>query len=289
MNQKQVNLNHRDFEILNFLWKWKVSTTSALSYRFFGNIKLSSAYRRLWVLERGGYICAVSDNRRMHCLWALTKLGFHVIKGNLPELREVGFRSENLSHDLVTSAIHLGGFLFGIPNGVALFSEQELRRLPLEFYPDWVPRSELHRPDGYWHVPVGNPMATVGLEVELSQKKDVKYEIIADFYASQPSIVRVLWLCAKSSMAWLLHEKISKALKHSPMNHNFVSFQNFQKFGWDSVIEHGPEKGKPITVLLGNKPSTARQLVGEKLILDTRKSPHKSRIYRPLELGCFGY
>ena len=289
MNNYSRNLNQRDRELLHFLWTWKVATTAALTQRFFSDRSPHTAYKRLWELESSKYILAVSDFQTNHHVWTLTKLGFHIVRRDLPALREDGFRSENISHDLITSAIHLGGYLLGTPTDVALFSEQELRRLHLEFYPDWVPRSELHRPDGYWRVPVGNPMATVALEVELSRKKTVQYEIVADFYASYPAIIRVLWLVARPSMGMLIHDKIGKALSNSPMIHNFVSLPKFLKSGWTAVIEHGPEQGKPITTLLGRKSPASPLLLGEKLLLDTRKSAYKSRVLRPLNPGCFRY
>lgn len=289
MSKPVLSINKRDIELLHFLWKWKVATTAALSQRFFINRSKTTAYKRLWELELGRYIQSISDYRSYHSVWTLTKLGFGIIKPFLPALREDGFRSENISHDLITSAVHLGDYLLDCPTNVSFFSEQELRRLALEFYPSWVPKSELHRPDGYWHVPIGKPMATVGLEVELSPKKNVQYEVIADFYASFPQVVRVLWIVPKSSTAKILHDKFSKTLSYAPMIHNFAIFPNFQKSGWEALIECGPEAGKPIAKLIGKNSEFSPKKNSELPFLDTRKSPYKSRSFRPLELSDFRY
>lgn len=281
------NLNQRDRAILSFLWVWKVATTAALTHRFYPDRSPKTAYKRLWELETCGYIEAVSDFRTNHHVWTLTKLGFHIIRHSLPELREDGYRSESVAHDLITQAIHLGDYLLGAPQGVAFFTEQQLRRFDLEFYPDWVPRSEVHRADGYWRVPVGNPWTTIGLEVELFQKKTARYEVVADFYASYPNVIRVLWLVASSSMGAQIHDKISATIRNRPMVHDFVSLPNFSKFGWNAVIEHGPERGKPITKLLGKNSPNHPHLSGEKILLDVRKSPFMSRVSIPVDQNSF--
>jgi hypothetical protein len=289
MKGKELGLNQRDRTLLFFLWKWKVATTASIARAIFAELAIQSAYRRLWALEGAGFIESHADRTACCHLWTLGKLGFETILRDLPELKEEGFRSENLIHDLVTTAMHLGGYLSSIPAGVGLFSEQELRRLPFDFYPPWVPHSERHRADGYWHVPIGKPMATVALEVELSQKKDVRYEAAADFYAGEPQVVRVLWLMSRSSACENLHNKIVTHLRQRPMVHNFISYPVFRSSGWGALIEFGPEQGKPITYLLGKKTSETHQTPDSILILDTRKCPQSSTTWRPLDLGAVRY
>lgn len=155
----EVRLNQCDREILYFLWRWKVATTRALTVGFFADRSPVTAYKRLWKLERGKVIQSIAvDRQARHRVWTLSKLGFEILKQQyfLPELQEEGFRSENITHDLVTMAMHLGEYHLGCPSEVGLFTEQELRRLYPEMYPDWVPRSQRHRADGYWRVPIGN-------------------------------------------------------------------------------------------------------------------------------------
>ncbi|MGK5085318.1 hypothetical protein WDW37_18690 [Bdellovibrionota bacterium FG-1] len=289
MKPTKLNLNPRDRELLYFLWKWKVCTTAGIARAIFPSFTPQSAYVRLWQLERASFIQCNSDRIARCHIWTLTRQGFERVQKTLPPLKEEGFKSENLLHDLVTTAIHLGNFMHNVPDGTALFSEQELRRLPLEFYPPWVPRSDRHRPDGYWYVPIGRPMATVALEVELSRKKEVEYEIIADFYAGEPQVIRVLWLTPVEATSHNLHSKIANALRGRPMIHNFVSYLAFVQAGWEAPIECGPEQGKSIGFLLGEKPLTSRYPVSAKFLLDTRKSPHTSATWRPLDLDANRY
>ena len=231
-----TGLSQRDRKILTFLWLWKVATTAALTNRFYAGQSPITAYHRLWALETCGFIESISDIQNNHHVWTLTRRGFQIVRETLPELREDGFRSESASHDLITSAIHLGGFLLGMPQDVGLFTEQQLRRYLLEFYPDWVPRSDVHRPDGYWRVPIGYPWATIGLEVELFQKATDRYGAVADFYRSYPSVARVLWLVSTDSMAKQIHDKIKATLPEKMMVHDFVSLPNFIKSSWNAII-----------------------------------------------------
>lgn len=289
MIEKITRLTKKDEELLHFLWRWKVLTTAALSKIFYAHLAPVSAYKRLWKLEKGGFIQSFSDSRKDHYVWILTKLGFQMVRKTLPELKAECFHSENIVHDLITASVHLGDYLVNCPQNISFFSEQEMRCLPFEFYPNWVPRSEVHRPDGYWNVPIGNTMATIGLEVELSPKKDVRYEVVAHFYSTHPSIVRVLWVVPHSVKAKSLHEKFQITLKNAPMIHNFVSFPNFQTSGWDAHIEYGPEAGKRIGLLVGKKMESTRNLNSEKILLDTKKSAYESKISNQIELSHFRY
>lgn len=89
---------------------------------------------------------------------------------------EVGYKSENKEHDFWVTAIHLGDWLYQIPIGSALCSEQQLRRLHRDHYPEWVPKSTDHRPDGWWNINCGRPnnKSLIALEVELSRKSPIK-------------------------------------------------------------------------------------------------------------------
>lgn len=280
MKHKAILSEKRDLPLLLFLWKWKVATTAALTRKFFGECLPSTAYRRLWVLQKMDFIRTRIDNRQQKFVWMLTSKGYSAIRDLLPALNEEGFRSESIGHDLLVSAIHLGEWFIEKPNQVELFTEQELRRYHFDYYPSWIPRTNHHRPDGYWHLPFQGEMGTIALEVELTQKRHVDYELIGDFYADHAGISRVLWLVPYRSLAVLIHNKILESIKDKPFIHNFVTFKEFQNHGWQSLIEFGPEKTKSIATLLGssqeNDISTSSKHVLTKLILDTHKSPHRS-------------
>ncbi len=122
-------------KILHFLWRWKVATTAGLWKRFYPSLTLAAVYYRLWRMERAGLLDC-KTNSGLDYFWMLSKKGFEAIKQELPPLAEAGYRSEHWGHDLITSAIHLGDGLFNSIAGLEYWTEQELRRLDPEFYPD---------------------------------------------------------------------------------------------------------------------------------------------------------
>lgn len=134
-----VTLTERDLKILRYLWRWKVLSTAALTEKFFPERSPITAYTRLWHLQDGNYIRLIplSDGKRF--VWGLDQKGLASIKNQLPDLREIGFKSENVEHDHLVSAIHIGEWLTTTTSDDYFFSEQELRRFHLDQYPEWVP------------------------------------------------------------------------------------------------------------------------------------------------------
>jgi len=73
-----------------------------------------------------------------------------LVKPQISGIRENGFLSENLYHDHLVTSIHLGDSITETPKNLGFFSEQELRRIDPELYPEGIPNDEDHRSDGYW-------------------------------------------------------------------------------------------------------------------------------------------
>ncbi|MCX6126037.1 MAG: hypothetical protein NTV34_14995 [Proteobacteria bacterium] len=209
--------------------------------------------------------------------WSLDQKGYHAIRDLLPVLREDGYKSEHVGHDLLVTATHLGEWLLGTPFGVEIFTEQQLRRYDHESYPSWVPNDETHRPDGYWNVPDGAIKKTIALEVELSRQSHARYEATGDFYARNKSIIRVLWIVKNLAAAENINRHLCKAIAGGNTFHAFVLAHNFQSLGWGAPIVNGIETGSSIHSLLQNSTRTCSESVLARLNLDTRKSPHKSK------------
>ena len=125
----------RDIPLLVFLWQWKLSTTAALACRFFPERSLPTAYHRLWLLEKAKFIREHTDRYRKRFAWGLDQKGYHAIRELLPALREEGYKSENIGHDLLVTAVHIGDWLLGAPTGAEVFSEQQLRRYHSDYFP----------------------------------------------------------------------------------------------------------------------------------------------------------
>lgn len=282
------DLEKRLFPVLSFLWKWKLSTTAAIGAKFFPQISHHSVYKYLCRLKEKRLIGCRFDGEYENFLWVLTKDGFEKIQGRLPyDLKEEGFGVENLAHDFIAAAAHLGNWLLKVPNGCELFSEQELRRLDDEDYPAWVPRSKYsreeklyHRPDGYWQIHNGERNLVIALEVERHQQSDLKYATTGKFYAENKSIYRVFWLVPSQSRARILDKKMRKHLKENENYHDFILIDEFFKNGWQTKIFIGPDQNQTIAKIL--QPQVGKQLGNRwenspcHLLLDTRKSPMTS-------------
>ena len=276
--KQRGDFHERDLEVFKFLWRWKMGTTQALAKRYWPSASSETAYNRLLKLQDRGYIeSATINGRGSRFIWVLTKKGFATVLPGLPTLREVGFRSEYPEHDLYVAACHLGEWLVHTPPFVEVFSEQEIRRFNFENYPSWVPRTERHRPDGYWRVPYKNMMLTIALEVELNFKTVNQYEVIGHFYKKQESVNRVCWITDTLSTAKSLQAVFQREDPEGYLKHNFILFKDFGVSHWESKIVMGYEQGKTIGFTLGIRlqdsqhPMHSSCTCMTSALLDTRK------------------
>lgn len=289
MTSKIILSQDKDIPILLYLWKWKIATTVMLAAKFYSNPRSEAAYRRLIRLEKAGFIQTKASTSGDKFVWTLTKLGFNAMRGYLPPLREEGYRCENIGHDLTTNLVHLGDWIHKMPNGCGLFSEQQLRRFDLEEYPAWVPKTDRHRPDGYWRISHEGKDRVFALEVELSMKKKSEYGQVAYFYEGWKGIYRVLWVVASPSMAKAIDTEIKKSVGDSVNYHNFVEVSQFRKHGWRAKVTRGMDTGKSIEEMLVHSTSTGNPLVDGACRFDGRKSPHKSAVCRVFSAADFSF
>ncbi len=243
--------NETGIPLLKFLWKWKLVSTAGLAVRFFPHMKHPfSAYNYLNRMRRAHYLTTRTDEEGRGFLWALDRSGFDAIRHHLPELREEGYKSEFRRHDWLASAFHMGEWLVAVPAGVQTLSEQQLRRLEPEHYPEWAPRSAAHRPDGYWHRMDSGTYRTVALEMELNRKKAAFYQGIGSFYGESAQVGRVLWVVPTLSDAVAIKTNLDKAPGSRVNIHSFVFLRSFLKQGWSALIEYGPGKGFSVETFL---------------------------------------
>lgn len=267
----------RDLPLLRFLWRWKVSTTMALCKKFYPKAQVETGYRRLIKLESAGFIrCPVDVTGKVY-LWTLDKKGFEAIKNDLPTLKEEGFRSENLMHDYWVMAVHLGDFLLTKPSHIVPLTEQILRRTHNDFLPDWIP--EGHRPDGYWCRQIEDKVHQVALEVELNAKKNASYELIDGFYRSE-KVDDVLWVVPQESLGQRIYRQFLNYGNGEIGPHSLVTLEEFKKKGWTARVSLGKGKGKSISQLVHNEVTRSPQPVVIELLMNTQKSPHRSKAYK---------
>jgi len=267
-----MNTN-QDHSILKALWKWKLISTAGLSEMFFSDLDKNTAYRKILSLQKTGFIrLEPLIKGRVGFVWTLTRQGFQEVEPFLSEMKDVGYQSETPYHDWLVTAFHLGGWLNEKPDNVELFSEQDLRRLSLDAYPDWVPNHIIHRPDGYSRVQIGSKSATVAIEVELSRKGKTAYEILGKFYEEEPKVSRVVWLVPSKRRAQSILNRIKSSVGDKSGIHHFCVLQDFQRLGWQAPLHFGYEQGKPVAFLMGCSPAESQQNSAELLLLRTAKS-----------------
>jgi len=279
----QQLLTGRDFRVLEFLWKWKVCTTAALSLKFFNGSAIV-AYNRLRTLKKAGFIRGLSLSlQEKKYVWTLNQKGFVQLSEHLPALQQVGFASEALEHDFLSTSLQLGEWLVELPSGVEMVSEQELRRNFPSHLPNWVPDLDGRRPDGLWYLPYKERKVVMALEVEISFKDLRDYGPISYFYRDNDKISRVIWLVRKQAHIDALLKRFEEATPERYKRHTFILLDDFLSLGWGATLRGGFEEGKSLRYLLhvgqlpeGEEALKAKDKFYVSSLLDTRICPFKS-------------
>ena len=258
-----IYLSSVDVKILQYVWKWKVSSTASIHETINRASSPYSTYKRLEKLEKNGYIaCHFHDVERFN-VWSLTERGFSSIQSYLGELAEDGYQSENHRHDRLVQAFQLGEWATHQWPKVLFFTEQEMRRKDVEQFPDWVPQSKEHRADGYTRILGDSRLWTLAHEVELSAKNVQKYEGTLRFYKSAKGIDRVLWLIATP----FIRDQILRAkacIRDESQNyHVFVDLEDFVYNGWDAAVTN--ERSETLFTLREKYQGMAGDLIREML------------------------
>lgn len=275
------SLSDNEHSILHFLWRVKVASTSAIFLRFKPDFhwKEATAYKRLLILQRKKCIDTRSDGSGRVRVWSLTSKGFEAIRDKLLALKEEGYGTESIKHDLHVLAAHYGEW---IPKGsapdVRFVTEQELRRIDDADLPKWAKPLQQHKPDGVWYFPETKEKTLYALEVELSRKRQHEYEALGAFYSEETSISSVLWIVQGKANARSVVAMFKAASSNYRNIHNFVLLDDFRKLGWASEIFLGPNVGTSIHNFLEKArrhqtittPSPSHHLVAAQKMLDFR-------------------
>jgi DNA-binding PadR family transcriptional regulator len=229
-------LTLRDRLMMLYIWKWKIASTASVHEAVNRPASPYSAYKTLERLEQNHFVeCRFEFAERFY-VWQLTERGFHAIKGYLGELKEDGYLSENHRHDRLVQAFQLGEWATHQFNNVSFCTEQDLRRREVVDYPEWVPQSSDHRPDGYTRIVGAKKTWTIAFEAELSAKNVQKYEGILRFYRTVRVIDRVLWLVESKAIRDTILRAKDCIRDDSTNYHVFVDLADFEKNGWDAQV-----------------------------------------------------
>ncbi|MGE4107741.1 MAG: hypothetical protein AB7F66_11040 [Bacteriovoracia bacterium] len=287
-SKKPIRLStETDIPILSFLWLWKVATTNTLATHLFRNHFEDyhfSTYHRLLRLQRSGFVELQHEKRGQFKVWTLTKKGFEAVKDLFPPLKETGFKSENINHDTLVTAVHLGEWVTGIPRGVEFITEQQLRRYHSQALASWVPSPDNHRPDGYWSIPVAGGSHLFSLEVEVSKKVPTEYESVSYFYDRETSIARVMWIVGNKALAQMMSRIFAAKNPSYHKKHSFFLLSDLKKHGWSSKPILGADQNQSLysTLVQGYAcgsdtiPSRIQHSSVENVLLDSKTRPSKT-------------
>lgn len=268
-----LHLSHEDNQCLQLLWRWKLLSTAALRMAAYRDRSAEGTYKRLLKLQQLNLIRAISSSTGDSYVWHLENLGFQLALRSLPELAEVGYKSENKEHDFWVTAIHLGDWIGQVPPDSDLCSEQQLRRLHRDQYPEWVPRYTDHRPDGWWKIGSGKPdnQSLIALEVELSRKAPMEYQTVGDFYSTIVMPYQVIWVVRRESEIDYIHRHIASGSKSNAEEQSYLLLEHYFNSRWQSKIIRGKNTGSSLSDILGTSQSQSCHHEASSVLLDTRK------------------
>lgn len=204
-----------------------------------------------------------------------------MIAGDLGELSEERYLPHSVPHDGWVLAAQLGEYIHGIPEGVALFSEQQFRTTHQSLIPAWLPSDKSHIPDGFTYVGCGNRKTLFCHEVELHLKPIERYDAISTYYDRQKVIDQVLWFVRSKDMITKILDRFKLTETARIPIHNFISLDDFSQHGWNSRILEGHLKAKSINELMfatnqkftRNLPEICQQSQVHEIFLNSSKNP----------------
>jgi hypothetical protein len=270
-------LSDRSLAILDYIWKWKLTTTAQIAAVYFPNRSIQASYNTLWRLKKGGFVQTQSDRAGRILVWTLTRKGFEVVRSRLPSnLKSEGYLSETPVHDLIVQAVHMGPWGGQLPPGSETYTEQQLRCIDKDLYPDWIPKSELRRPDGYWRIVDPEKTNVIALEVELTRKDPSDYMRVKRFYDMYPMVDQVFWVVAKEHQIATIVDKVV-GQSPSTSKHCIVRLSQFAELGWNAPVAVGPNQGQMAHLLLSKKYQKSVKTFSSCPAIDARRFPIKPR------------
>ncbi len=195
-----------------------------------------------------------------------------------------GFRSEAPRHDYIASTIQIGPWISTNNPTVEFFTEQELRHIHPDDYPNWVSKDISHRSDGLWRFPLTNKGLVFALEVELGRQTPERYRNIAKYYDANQTIARVFWAVRSNRQAERIHNFIKEEVGNGARFHNFLTVEDYFKKGWLSTLTLGHEAGRTMSDLVGLKKNELTPISDQNCIFDLSKCPTKSGNYKLMTL-----
>lgn len=223
--------------------------------------------------------------RKRNQTYNLSSDRFSLLKSYLPELKVDSFKSESPTHDLLFNLHQQGELLFNPIDGLKSISGQLIRLYVEHSLPEWVPMSDMHKPDGYWKFPDNQ---VVALEVDTSIKSYSSLAKVMYHYGQCPNISRVVWLVKSLSYERKILQHKQKELFNNGEKHNIIFLADFIKILWQAKRVLGPKQDLTLSRFVYNNSQTSAHKPSKIFLihqlLDLSISPRKhSKKIRPLQ------
>ncbi len=273
MKKSKFAITVDDDHLLLNLWRWKFLTTSMIYNAVYSHRTLTACFKRLTRLEKNKFIESFVSQDGKRYFWQLTEKGYKSLIFDDQKIIQVGFKSENKNHDVLVTLLHFGIWKSFSNANSAIYTEQELRRIDLESYPDWVPHTKLHRPDGYFKIDLtlSNDKSLVAIEVELNLKSAETYIELGRFYTDMIGIHQVIWLVKSETDAHFILRNLIRGSSSKATEHSFIILNHWFQSLWQTEIFIGKNQNQRLEKSLDPTPVTSRSQIPAEVLFDFRK------------------
>jgi hypothetical protein len=202
----------------------------------------------LVLLENNKYVESFCSHDGKRWFWQLTDKGYKVLNFSHQQIRQTGYKSEFKDHDFLVTLLHFSMWYTFSDEKSEFFTEQELRRIDVESYPNWVPHTIQHRSDGYFKIDLSLPnnKSLVAIEVELNLKSAQTYTDLGVFYSDILDISQVIWLVKTETDAKFIQRNLMKDSSTKAMEHSFYILDQWLQDHWLTKIMLGKDRNQTL-------------------------------------------
>lgn len=237
--RKAVNISENDFQMFEFLWKYRTATYWTLYTLFYSDVTMRTCYNKLDKFRKQGFILTRGVDGNQNRYWCLDRRGMaYLIQTKGEIFKTLGFAPQSLAHDHLVSCVLLGDWYAKLPHGVTLITEQELLSLDLTSVATWLRTDKSRRPDGLWQFQVGQEKKFLALEVELHAKNDNDYVEIIKSYDSYYGIQKIIWVVQGPTLMKKIFELVHKNSTLKPHDHLFLLASDVRKDLWQAKFKN---------------------------------------------------
>jgi hypothetical protein len=279
-------LSSSDVELLHFLWRWKVATTSLLKEFIYPKKSFWWVYKSIRQLKAEKLIELLPRGKRLEQeLWALTDRGFELVLQDRDDIDKYRYRVHAPAHDYLATCLQLGEF-WHLPFDYSFHTEQMMSSLSDSNLHKRVNERHEHIPDGATFLFANGKEALICYEVDLTLKDEDRYNKTHTFYELGAKPDLIVWLVSESwilnRIAGILSKQSLHGLGETYDQTAFVLLDDFKQNVWNAKCCHGPLAGNTIRKLhanviqkIGKEEPKIRQRPYREIYFPKFKSPQK--------------